>query len=107
MPAPSARTNPSARASKVRTRPVGETILALLKLTNAAGSNNRFTPPTTARLHSPDRNAWQARSVATSEDEQAVSTEMLGPLKFILWEMRFEATLIATPVAIWDRSTSG
>ena len=38
-----------------------------------------FTPPTIALAHSPFRRLCTARCVATSDDEQAVSTATLGP----------------------------
>ena len=39
------------------------------------------TPPARARSHSPERSAWQARCIATSEDEHAVSIVTAGPLQ--------------------------
>nr|WP_246214143.1 hypothetical protein [Kitasatospora viridis] len=39
-----------------------------------------LTPPTRALVHSPRRRLSQARWTATSEDDWAVSTVMLGPL---------------------------
>ena len=39
------------------------------------------TPPASASVHSPLRSDWAARWIATSEDEQAVSSVMAGPSK--------------------------
>ena len=39
------------------------------------------TPPAIARVHSPACSAWQARCIATSEDEHAVSTVTAGPCR--------------------------
>jgi len=41
----------------------------------------RFTPPASAIAQSFARNAWQARWIATSDDEQAVSSVRLGPCR--------------------------
>jgi hypothetical protein len=43
----------------------------------------KFTPPTMARGHRPFWIASTANCIATREEEQAVSTEMAGPLKNI------------------------
>ncbi len=40
-----------------------------------------LTPPTIAMLQTPRRNFSTARSSATSDEEHAVSTVMLGPFK--------------------------
>ncbi|MCZ0971654.1 hypothetical protein O1L55_09705 [Streptomyces albulus] len=42
---------------------------------------SRLTPPTTAASISPVRSPWTAMPMATSADEQAVSTTTLGPRK--------------------------
>ena len=78
-PQPSPRTNPSAAASKVRQRPVGESMPILSKDMVTLGRNISVTPPASARSHSPACSAWQARCRATSEDEHAVSSDTLGP----------------------------
>ncbi|CAM4323439.1 hypothetical protein COSO111634_37440 [Corallococcus soli] len=39
-----------------------------------------LTPPTSAAEHTPLRSFSTARSTATSDDEQAVSSVMLGPV---------------------------
>ncbi|MNT76623.1 hypothetical protein D3C72_2156540 [compost metagenome] len=45
-------------------------------------------PPAMADSHSPLRMEAAARCSVTSEEEQAVSTAMLGPLKLNSWEVR-------------------
>jgi hypothetical protein len=45
------------------------------------GLSIRFTPPARAALLSPDQIDWQARWIATNEEEQAVSTVKLGPVR--------------------------
>ena len=47
--------------------------------TNGFSSRNRLTPPTSAIPISPRRSAWQAKSKATNDAEQAVSTTNAGP----------------------------
>src|SRR6266542_4395684 len=80
-PAPSLRTYPLARASNAKHCPLGDTIEALLKPTVACGVIKAFTPPTSAASQAPDAMFWQAIHTATAEEEHAVSTETLGPLK--------------------------
>nr|WP_037908413.1 hypothetical protein [Actinacidiphila yeochonensis] len=63
-------------------RPSGAIRPLWLKLSAIRGLAITFTPPASARSASPARSAWQARCTATSEDEQAVSTTMLGPRRF-------------------------
>ncbi len=79
MPQPSPRTKPSAAASKVRHRPVGESIPMRAKDIVVLAPSMRVTPPASARSHSPSRRAWQARWTATSEEEHAVSSATQGP----------------------------
>jgi len=45
------------------------------------GWRKRFTAPTIAASHSPRLRLSHARCTAMSEDEQALSTGMLGPLR--------------------------
>src|SRR5262245_25252118 len=96
---PSARTNPSAAASKVLHAPSGAIIPHLENSTIASGERITFTPPASARLLSPVRRLWHARCTATSEDEHAVSSETHGPWKPNVNEMRPAAALSAPPVA--------
>ena len=49
------------------------------KLIAESGITMRLTPPASAASHSPLRRLATARWTATSEDEQAVSSAMLGP----------------------------
>ena len=49
---------------------------------------------------SPQRRLWQARWTATSDDEQAVSTEMLGPRRSRRYDSRLASTLCSVPVSV-------
>src|SRR5271169_4052676 len=98
IPAPSPRTYPFALESNALQRPSGAMAPALVKLIAMAGVRIRFTPPARASVHSPLHRLWHARWTATSEDEHAVSTAKLGPLKSREYESRFAAMLIALPV---------
>ena len=51
------------------------------KITKGSGVRMTLTPPARASRLSPARRLWQARCTATSEDEQAVSTAIAGPLQ--------------------------
>ena len=55
------------------------------------------TPPARAMSHSPASRLWQARWTATSEVEQAVWTEMLGPRRLSLWEIRVLTKSLSLP----------
>ena len=44
-----------------------------------AGVANTVAPPARANPHSPRRSAWHARWRATSEEEKAVSIDIVGP----------------------------
>ncbi|MCY1304086.1 hypothetical protein D9M70_538280 [compost metagenome] len=57
-----------------------------------------LTPPTIAVSISPDVRARIAWSSATSEEEQAVSTVMLGPLRPKICEIRLETIDSVLPV---------
>jgi hypothetical protein len=70
---------PSAEASKGLHRPSAAVPPAWSKVIVIVGESSRLTPPARARSASPARRARTARWVETSEDEQAVSTIMLGP----------------------------
>ncbi len=80
-PTPSPSTMPSAPASKGTDRPVGESIPTLLLHTCICGVVMSATPPATASSQSPPRIASQARWTAVSEEEHAVSTVIVGPLR--------------------------
>ena len=62
-----------------RQRPSGARPRWRLKKRNMPGVESTVTPPASARSHSPERSARQARCSATSEEEQAVSTDSAGP----------------------------
>ena len=78
-PAPSEKPAPSAAAAKDLQRPSGASPRCRLYSMNSPGVAMTVTPPARARSHSPLRRAWQARCIATSEDEQAVSIVTAGP----------------------------
>ena len=79
MAQPSPRTIPSAPASNERQRPVGDKGSTFSTILVESGETMMLTPPTSARSQSPARSARHARCTATSDDEHAVSTAMLGP----------------------------
>jgi hypothetical protein len=80
-PTPSPSTMPSADASNGADVPVGESMPVLLHQTCICGVFITATPPASAASHSPRRMLSQARCTATSEEEHAVSTAMVGPLR--------------------------
>ena len=58
-------------------------------------------PPARAISHSPLRMFWQARWTATKEDEQAVSSAMLGPCSPKTNDRRLAARQSDVPAAAW------
>src|ERR1017187_2694017 len=98
-PHPSPRTKPSAEASKVLHRPSAAIMCDFEKLISSSGARITLTPPARAIRQSPSRRLGQARETATREEEQAVSSEMLGPCKPRVNDTRPEATLWQVPVA--------
>ena len=64
---------------------------------NTEGETITVTPPASAIEHSPERSAWLAKCKATSEEEQAVSTETAGPSKPKVYATRPETTLPERP----------
>ena len=66
----------------------------------ASGMSSALTPPASAWSLLPPQIDWQARLTATSADEQAVSTEALGPLKSKRYEIRFEAIDSVLPLLV-------
>ena len=80
-PTPSAHPVPSAAAENDLHRPSGASPRCRENSTNAPGVAITVTPPASASEHSPDRSAWAARCIATSDDEHAVSTVTAGPFK--------------------------
>src|SRR5271166_2376497 len=105
-PAPSPRTNPSAAASKARHLPVGDNAPSWSKPRKTAGDNNKFTPAAIASWESCVRRLWQARWIATNDDEHAVSTATEGPRRSRKYDKRFAMMLIAPPVLL-QPSTCG
>ncbi len=74
---------------------------------NGCGVDMTVAPPASASVHRPSRSAAAARSIATSDDEHAVSTVMLGPRNPSTYEMRPDATLPAEPMARCASSSFG
>jgi hypothetical protein len=100
-PHPSPRTYPLARASKVRHRPSGDRARPAASASLISGASMRFTPPASASVLSPERRLWQARWIATSDDEHAVSTVMLGPSRPNVYESRPAGKECPLPVTVW------
>src|ERR1700736_5814649 len=98
--APSPRPYPSARASNPFDYPSADRNLPLLMATKTSGRNMTLTPPASASDVSPLQRSWHARWTATSEDEHAVSSEMLGPRKSSMKDRRFESTVMVAPTAV-------
>ena len=71
---------PSASAENALTRPSGASPRSRLNATNGPGLLITVAPPATAREQSPARRARAAWCNATSEDEQAVSMVIAGPV---------------------------
>src|ERR1700733_8167029 len=98
MPHPSERTKPSADSEKVLQRPSPESMRACDSVTDSCGTRIALTPPARAIRHSPCRRLWQARWIATAEDEHAVSIDIFGPFSPKMYESRPAAIERATPV---------
>jgi hypothetical protein len=79
-PAPSARTKPSADASKALHAPDIDSIPLRESAMLPSGERKRFAPPAIAIFDSPRRRLSQARWAAERDDEQAVSRVRLGPV---------------------------
>ena len=62
---------------------------ALLSARVIAGLKIKFTPAASAKSVSRERRLLQAMSIVTSDDEQAVSIDTLGPRKFSTYDSRF------------------
>ncbi len=99
IPAPSPQPVPSAEAENALQRPSGASPPWRLNSTNIPGLDMTVAPPASASEHSPRRSACTARTIATSEDEHAVSTVIAGPRRPKAYAMRPEATLSAVPVS--------
>src|SRR6202008_2204326 len=87
-PTPSDQATPSAPSAKDLQRPSGARPRWALKAMKEAGLAITVTPPARARPHSPFRRAPDARCMATSEEEQAVSMEIAGPSRPRAYERR-------------------
>ena len=96
--APSLQPVPSVLDENDLQRPSGDMPRRRLNSTCRSGDSISVTPAATARSHSPWRKALQARWVVTSDDEQAVSTVMLGPSRPSTYETRPDMVLPAEPV---------
>jgi hypothetical protein len=81
MPTPSHQPVPSAVDAKDLQRPSEESPPWRPKSKNADGVDMTVTPPAIARSHSPLRSACAAMCRPTSEDEHAVSTVTVGPIR--------------------------
>src|ERR1700723_1722766 len=97
-PATSPRTNPSALLSKALQRPVGDNAVHLDNAMLVNGDRHSWTPPANAPSLSRSPRLWQARCIATSDDEHAVSTATDGPCRPSRYEMRPTAVLCGLPV---------
>ncbi len=106
-PHPSPRTKPSARASKVLHLPSADSACSLETATPKCGDRSKLEAPTIARSHSLLRRLLVARCSATSDEEHAVSTERLGPLRSSKYERRLATTLRITPVAVYVSMSAG
>ncbi len=106
IPTPSLNPVPSASAEYALQRPSGASPRSRLNRVKAVGDAMIVTPPARASVHSPLRKACAARWIATSDDEQAVSTVTAGPSKPKLYATRPDTTLIALPVIRWPSDTS-
>ena len=60
-----------------------------------------LTPPARASEHSPCQMARQAKWMATSDEEQAVSIARLGPRRSSTYEIRFASMVIDAAVVAW------
>ncbi|MEZ5979749.1 MAG: hypothetical protein R3F34_16235 [Planctomycetota bacterium] len=98
-PAPSERTEPFARASKLLQRPSAASICAVHTATVPSGSSRRLMPAANAASHSPVRRLCTASCSATSDDEHAVSSAKHGPRSPSQNEMRPAIVETALPVA--------
>jgi hypothetical protein len=79
MPTPSDQPVPSASSENALHSPSGARPPWMVNPAKLMGVAITVAPPTSARSHSPPRNACAAQCMATSEDEHAVSTVTAGP----------------------------
>src|SRR3954447_22571864 len=104
IPTPSDQPVPSADAANGRPRPSGDKPRWRENSTNTNGVGITETPPARATEHSPARNAEHAQCIATSDEEQAVSTVTAGPSRPSVYATRPDATLTAVPVSRYPSS---
>ncbi len=78
-PTPSPKPVPSAASANALQRPSAASPPWRANSTKTRGVAITVTPPASARSHSERRSDSAARWIATSEDEQAVSTLIAGP----------------------------
>ena len=71
---------------------------AVIKL---AGDNSAFTAAVSAVVHDPECSELHADWSATSAEEQAVSTLMLGPSRPSAYDTRLEAIAALLPVTVY------
>ena len=98
-PQPSPRTKPSARGVEGLAAAVGRHHAPLARATTVSGDSMTLTPPASARSLSRLRRLWHARWMATSDDEQAVSTATLGPRRSSRNDRRLAMMQCALPVS--------
>ncbi|KPI11611.1 hypothetical protein OK074_9014 [Actinobacteria bacterium OK074] len=98
---------PSASAENALQRPSTARPRWRLNSRKKAGVDITATPLASAIVHSPCRNAWDARCSATNDDEHAVSTVTAGPSNPKVYEIRPESTLAALPVTRCPSTLSG
>jgi hypothetical protein len=95
--APSDQAVPSAAAANGLHRPSGASARWRENSTYSDGVAITVAPPASAIVHSPRRSAFAARWIATSDDEQAVSTVTAGPSRPRWYATRPDAMLGALP----------
>ncbi|CAM5305183.1 putative protein OS=Streptomyces antimycoticus OX=68175 GN=SANT12839_037260 PE=4 SV=1 [Streptomyces antimycoticus] len=89
---------PSLFAENALDLPSGASPRSSLKPMNGAVEDITATPPASAISHSPCRIAWQARCMATREEEHAVSTVTAAPSRPRVYATRPDTTLAELPM---------
>jgi hypothetical protein len=97
-PTPSPGTNPFARVSKVKHLPFWDNILDLLVNICMEGPTATNTPPANAKSDVCNTKLSQAAAIATKEEEQAVSMDKQGPVKFNKYEIRAPRIEVDPPI---------
>ncbi|CAM5632510.1 hypothetical protein SAURM35S_07603 [Streptomyces aurantiogriseus] len=98
---------PSAAVENGLHRPSGARAPARRNATPTAGESSRLTPAAMAVSLSPVRRLTQAWCTATSEEEQAVSTAMLGPRVSSTYARRPAVTPNAPPAGAHGSTAAG